>query len=58
VVGAAGVLGSLISGGHGMGQKTQRTAVAPSSAAAWQQDVDQLIAQATAAFTQALTAAR
>jgi len=35
VVGAAGVLGSLISGGHGMGQKTQRTAVAPSSAAAW-----------------------
>lgn len=44
--------------GHGVSQKTKRSAVTPISAAAWRQDVDQLIGQATVAFTQALTAAR
>lgn len=59
----AGVeLGSALSRlagfGGGMAQKTQRTGATPPSAEAWRADVDQLLASATAAFSQALAAAR
>jgi hypothetical protein len=55
---AVGAIGALMSGGHGFGQKTRRAALAPPSAEAWQQDVNQLLSQATAAFTSDLAAQR
>lgn len=60
VANAMMTLGSVFGNlsGHGVSQKTQRSAVMPASAEAWRQDVEQLLGQATTAFTAALVAQR